>query len=304
MSSVLSLCDLRSIAADAGAVRCGAAPAGSIAEEDVAQFNKWISEGRNADMAYMERNADLRSDPRLLLEGAQTVIVCAFSYFTSKPVKLSIARYARGRDYHEVIRERLQQISDRITAQHGGNTRLCVDTAPLRERLWARRCGVGIIGLNNQLIVPGNGSYVFLGTILWTGNAEMSQPIEGHCGRCRRCVAACPAGALSKIGTALDARRCLSYLTIEHRGEFAEGTDLCGRLYGCDECQRVCPHNAGVSETEITDFHPSEGLMQLTAADVEAMTPQQFNAMFRHSAIKRTKLAGLQRNLSAIIHKG
>lgn len=297
MSSVLSLCSLRAIAAEAGACACGAAPAGPIGHDDVRQFDRWIAEGRHAAMTYMERYPDLRADPRLLLDGAQTVIVCAFSYFTSEPVNLPIALYARGRDYHEVVRERLQLISTRITALHGGLTRLCVDTAPLRERLWATRCGLGFIGLNNQLIVPSTGSYVFLGTILWTGRAESSQPLAGDCGHCRRCIAACPAKALQADGSALDARRCLSYLTIEHRGDFHPATDLCGHLYGCDECQRVCPHNSAAAPTPIADFHPSEALAHLTAPDVAAMTPQQFNALFRHSAIRRTKLTGLLRNL-------
>ncbi len=265
-------------------------------------YARWVAAGRHAGMDYMTRYDDVRSDPRLLLPGARSLIVCAFSYFTDTPFLLPISLYARGRDYHEVIRTRLTAMADRIATTHGGETRICIDTAPLRERYWAQRAGLGFIGLNNQLIVPGTGSYVFLGTILWTGHAEPTAPTTHDCGRCGRCVAACPAHALSADGRGLDAHRCLSYLTIEHRGEFPNGTNLCGHLYGCDECQRVCPHNRGVTPTSISEFYPTEALATLTLDKVSALTQPEFSTLFRHSAIKRTKLAGLQRN-AASLHK-
>lgn len=291
---------LRRLAAEAGAVACGVAEAGPVDDEAAARYHSWIASGRHASMEYMERYDEVRRDPRLLLEGARSLIVCAFSYYTDEAVTLPVAMYARGRDYHEVVRQRLTAMATRLTEAYGGTTRVCVDTAPLRERYWAARCGVGIIGMNNQLIVPGAGSYVCVGTVLWTQPLAPTPPLEGHCGRCGRCVEHCPAGALGADGAALDARRCLSYLTIEHRGELPEGTDLHGRLYGCDVCQRVCPWNRDVTPTSITEFRPSEELAALTMADVAAMTQERFSALFRHSAIKRTKLAGLQRNLTAI----
>ncbi|MDE7389160.1 MAG: DUF1730 domain-containing protein, partial [Muribaculaceae bacterium] len=215
---------VRRLAAEVGAVACGVAEAAPVSPEAIEIYSRWIADGRHADMDYMTRYPDVRSDPRLLLEGARSLIVCAFSYFTDEPFGLPVALYARGRDYHEVVRERLSALASRLTETYGGTTRVCVDTAPLRERHWAIRAGIGIQGLNNQIIVPGAGSYVFLGTILWTQPLEPTPPLSAaHCGRCGRCVEACPAKALSADGSALDARRCLSYLTIEHSGAFPAG---------------------------------------------------------------------------------
>jgi len=258
-------------------------------------YREWLAEGRHGGMAYLEKYADLRNDPRTLLPGARTLIVVAFPYYTEEKIKLPISLYARGRDYHEVVRERLMEIALRLP----GESRVCVDTAPLRERYWARRAGLGFIGRNNQLIIPGFGSYFFLGFILTVGEygSQGARSAEVECGDCRRCVDACPGGCLSESGRGLDARKCLSYLTIEHRGELPGALPV---LYGCDVCQRVCPHNTGASPTPVADFHPTEELAALTPDDVQSMTPDGFNRLFRHSAIKRTKLSGLQRNLEAM----
>lgn len=274
-----------------------------VEPQAVEAYARWLAEGRHGEMAYLEKYGDVRADPRLLLEGARSIVAVAFPYFTDEPVGLPVSLYARGRDYHEVVREYLTAIA----AEMGGQTRVCVDTAPLRERYWAVRCGLGFIGRNNQLIIPGLGSYFFLGFILTTEEltvtghvgeevSNLRPPAEG-CGECRRCVDACPGRALGADGRGLDARRCLSYLTIEHRGPIDGPIPT---LYGCDVCQRVCPHNAAVRPTPIADFHPSETMQRLTADQVAAMTPEQFSALFRHSAIKRTKLAGLLRNLAAM----
>lgn len=269
-----------------------------VSPRAVEQYRRWLADGRHGDMAYLANHADLRADPRTLLEGARTLIAVAFPYYTDEPMRLPISLYARGRDYHEVVRERLTEIASRLP----GESRVCVDTAPLRERYWACRAGLGFIGRNNQLIIPGLGSYFFLGFILNTtdfGLPPAAEPIADGCAGCRRCVDACPGRCLSADGRGVDARRCLSYLTIEYRGEFPPETKL-PVLYGCDVCQRVCPHNAGARPTPIADFHPSAGLSALTAAEVAAMTPDGFRALFRHSAVRRTKLAGLLRNLRSL----
>lgn len=268
----------------------------TVEPEAVDRYKAWLADGRHGGMTYLENYPDLRTDPRTLLEGARTLIAVAFPYYTDEPVRLPISLYARGRDYHEVVRERLQAIASGLP----GDSRVCVDTAPLRERYWAQRAGLGFIGRNNQLIIPGMGSYFFLGFILNTTEfdvAAASAPAAGGCGDCRRCIDACPGRCLEADGRGLDARRCLSYLTIEHRGELPVPVPV---LYGCDVCQRVCPHNSGATPTPIADFHPTAEFAQLTEADVAAMTPAEFKALFGHSAIKRTKLAGLQRNLSAL----
>ena len=262
----------------------------------VEAYRSWLASGRRAAMDYLDRYDEVRSNPALLLEGARSMVIVAFPYLTSESVGLPIALYARGRDYHEVVRERLAAVASMIP----GESRVCVDTAPLRERYWAARAGLGVIGRNNQLYVPGFGSYCFIGTILTAVRLPVRRPFvfdtADPCRDCRLCVEACPGECIPGDGSAIDARRCISYLTIEHRGELPEGLRL-RSLYGCDVCQRVCPLNRHASLTSIDDFRPSESLMGLTDSDIAAMTPELFSKIFRHSAIKRTKLSGLQRNL-------
>lgn len=278
-----------------GAQAVGFARAGSVGPSAAAGYRRWIAGRHHAGMAYMERHAGLRDDPRLLLDGASTVIVAAFNYYPGQHHP-EIADYALGRDYHDELRERLSAVAARIAADFGGDTRVCVDSAPMRERYWAMRAGVGFLGRNGLLIVPGVGSYCFLGEILWTEPVDPDEPMAHGCAGCGRCVSACPGGAIMPDGT-VDARRCLSYLTIEHRGPLPEGTDLHGRLYGCDICQRVCPHNAAVRPSSI--FEPSPAILSLTREKILGMTPEAFAEIFRGSPMKRAKLAGLQRNAAA-----
>ncbi len=299
----------------AGAYASGVAEITPLPDSEVDAYQLWISEGMNGGMAYMANHADIRRDPGLLLPGAVSLISCAFSYYY--PVKwgsdgLRWARYSLGTDYHEVVRARLGEVADWITQQTGAECRVCVDTAPLRERYWAVQAGVGFIGLNDQLIIPGAGSYFFLGEILTTLPLEADPPCTLSCGSCRACHRACPGKALSlqpggtrsaALATSaaasrpvVDARRCLSYLTIEHRGDFPEGTELGNHIYGCDVCQEVCPHNFNPPVTEIPEFIPRAEILSLTRADILAMTRLDFSRIFSHSAIKRTKLTGLHRN--------
>lgn len=260
-------------------------------------YRRWLAAGCHGEMRYLENYPELRDDPRTLLEGARSMICVAFPYYTDEPFGLPVSLYARGRDYHEVIHEKLQAIA----AELPGRTRVCVDTAPLRERYWAWRAGLGFIGRNNQLIIPGRGSYFFLGFILWDGEADSTPEAQPNvCGECRRCVDACPGRCIPGDGGGIDARRCLSYLTIEYRGEL-EGQ--IPTLYGCDVCQRVCPHNAMAQPTSIVDFHPSEQFAAMTEADVAVLTPREFRRLFAHSAIRRTRLQGLQRNLRHLINR-
>lgn len=266
------------------------------AEAD-AQFDRWLAQGRNASMDYMANHRDLRRDPRLLLEGAETLIAVAFPYFTTESIALNIALYARGRDYHEVIRERLGEVAARMP----GQSRVCVDSAPLRERYWAVRAGLGAIGRNNQLFVPGFGSYCVLGFILSTERFEFeTKPPSGDpCGDCMLCVKACPGACLNPDGRALDARNCESYLSIEHRGDH-----LPRRIHtiaGCDVCQRVCPLNRAVGETPIADFHPSPEFARLTAGELADLGSAGFRRLFGHSALRRAGLRQLKRNLSASV---
>lgn len=286
-----------------GFTKVGFAKAEPIANEAAMRYHKWIEKGMHGEMAYLERYDEVRCDPRLLLEGARTIIVCAMNYFPQQrqPNDVpQIASYALGRDYHEVVKERLAQLAQFINDNLGGNTRVCVDTAPIRERYWAVKAGVGFMGTNNQLIIPGRGSHFFLGEVLTTIDLEPDEPCRQSCMACGRCVKECPTRAISPEGY-VDASRCLSYLTIEYRGDLPEGLDLGNCVYGCDVCQVVCPHNCNAQPTLIQDFKPYEALLALDRNAIENMTLEQFAETFRHSAIKRTRLAGLQRNLRACL---
>lgn len=319
---------LDGIMRSAGAIAWGVAAAVPVDDEAWERRNRWIAGGCNAGMDYLDRYPDVRRDPRNLLEGARSIIVGAFSYYPSQrqhPSAPQFAWYAYGRDYHEVLRTRLQQAADTIAAMRPGATfRICVDTAPVMERYWAVKAGVGFIGRNAQLIVPGYGSACFLGEIVTDIPLTPSAPCTLACpDGCDLCIRACPGHALSQNLTAVrppsgsttdvaitesprpyatvDARRCLSYLTIEHRGPLPEGAPHPGRrIYGCDTCQTVCPFNRHSQPTAIPEFAPSPALLSITDADIAALTPEAFSTLFRHSAIKRAKLAGLLRNLAAI----
>lgn len=287
-----------------GAIACGIAQSAEVADGHFVKFTEWLDAGMHGGMRYMENYRDLRRNPQSLLDGTQSVIVAAFSYYHSgqdEGALEAIAAYAHGDDYHEVVRRRLEDVAALIRDNYGGETRVCVDTAPLLERYWAVRAGVGFIGCNRLLIVPDAGSYVFIGVVLSTVRFEPDEPCTLNCDGCGRCIASCPGKAMTPAG--LDARRCLSYLTIEHRGDFPDDTDLCGRLYGCDICQRVCPHNKSIPDTEIPEFRARPALHFLTPESVTDMTQEQFSAIMRHSAIKRTKLAGLRRNALRLIGK-
>lgn len=294
--------------AGSGVVRFGVVTLGPVSREADAAYNRWLKQGRHASMEYLARHADIRRDPQLLLDGAQSMVCCAIPY--PRPAQLpprqsKIAAYALGRDYHEVVRQQLETVATRLREAAGGATRVCVDTAPLRERYWAVQAGVGFIGLNNQLIVPGIGSCVFLGEIITTAPLEPTPALDTRqCEGCMRCIKACPTGAIGPDGYGADARKCLSYLTIEHRGEFPPGTDLHGQLYGCDICAAVCPHNRGEAQAPILpDLEPRQALLDITTDQALEMTQEQFSHTFSHSAVKRTKLAGLQRNAATLATK-
>ncbi len=270
-------------------------------------FADWLRSGCNATMTYLERYPDLRRDPRLLLDGANSIVVCAFNYYPAtkrNPELPHIAYYAYGQDYHTVLRRRLQPVAETIkTLFPEAECRICIDTAPLLERYWAVEAGIGFVGRNSQLIVPGTGSYVLIGSIITTAPLIADQPCQLTCPpECNRCVRACPGQAIMANGH-IDSRRCLSYLTIEHRGDFPPGTDTHNCLYGCDMCQKVCPFNSENTPTTIAEFDPDVRLLTLSAQQAAELTQQQFSSLFSRSAIKRAKSEGLHRNALNLIQQ-
>lgn len=285
---------IRAIVCAAGACRAGFAEAGEVDSSDRTLYHKWQSEGGHAAMAYLEKYDDVRFDTRRLLDGAKTVISCAFDYRQPQRHRL-FADYALGEDYHDVIRRRLTAAAAEICRLYGGEARVCVDTAPVRERYWAAHAGVGFTGCNGHIFVDGIGSKVFLAEIIWTQPVSPDPSRLGEsCPRCGRCRTACPGAALSE--GAVDSRNCRSYLTIEHRGDLPAGLTLDGRIYGCDICQDVCPLNRTGGFSTIDEFAPHDALMKLTADGIRSLDEKTYKEVFGHSAIRRAKLAGLLRN--------
>lgn len=309
MNSSPCLCHsghLRLLSEGLGIAALGVARVEPVGQSAADSYRRWIADGRHGSMAYLDRYHDIRTNPELLLPGARSIIVAAFNYYPrrfQRPDAPQFAYYAYGRDYHDVVHGRLNTLADRIRASAGGEFRVCVDTAPLFERYWAVKAGIGVRGLNSQLIIPGKGSYFFLGEILTTLDITPDSPATGGCGSCGACIKACPAKAINGDGT-IDARKCLSYLTIEHRGELPQGTALGNHVYGCDECQKSCPHNRHACATDIDEFAPSEAFLSLDREKILNMTDDDFRAIFRHSAVKRTKLTGLIRNAGRLSDPG
>lgn len=241
------LADIRREVFAVGAYACGVVRAMPVTAEAVARYDEWLADGNAGNMDYLGRYGEVRRDPRLLLdgEGARTLIVTLFAYQDNvHPAEgvPYIAHYALGQDYHDVLRRRLRTVIGQLRPRFGGKWRVCVDSAPLMERYWAARAGLGVIGDNGCLIVPGVGANFFIATIVTTAQMPTDDPVEGtsHCLGCGRCVRACPTGALRGDGS-VDARRCISYLTIESHDDIPADIPTGNTLYGCDVCRRACP---------------------------------------------------------------
>ena len=263
-------------------------------------FCTWVDAEKFGQMAWLKRHRDLREDPSKLLSKCQTIISLAYPYSPEKPCTpegFTMARYSepQKKDYHNRVRKKARHLALQIMASYpDSKTRVCVDSAPILERSFAYRSGMGSIGKNNMLIVPGHGSYVFLAEILTTAPLPLgnSGPMEDLCGNCTRCLDACPTGALEGPRR-LDASRCLSYLTIEHEGDFDPETgERMGRCFlGCDVCQEVCPFNR-VEKTRVASL-PGIG-------EFLKMDDGEFKRLFGQTALARPGLERIQRNIKAI----
>ena len=297
-------------ATELGFSACGIAPV-ALVESESLRLDEWLARGHEAGMRYMANHRSIRRDVNGLVGGARSVISVALNYYPAirrDPSWPYIAYYAYGKDYHEVMKRMLRQLWHAIEAEAlplfhlpSAEARCFTDSAPVFERYWAWRAGLGWIGKNTCLILPRHGSFFFLGEIITTLPIESDdRPMADRCGTCDRCLRACPTGALSSH--CLNARKCLSYLTIEHREALPpEAVAAMGnRLFGCDTCQLACPWNRFAEATQVADFIPSSEFMRLDWDTMRHLTPEDYRRLFKDSAIKRAKYEGLIRNFLAI----
>ena len=283
---------------------CGISRAGYLAE-DASRLSGWLAEKQHGEMSWMENNLEKRTDPTRLVEGAQSVISVILNYFPSEKQEADapvIAKYAYGKDYHDVIRAMLRKLLAYIRQEIApANGRAFTDSAPVLDRAWAARAGLGWIGKNTNLISPEIGSFVFIGSLIVDIPLQYDNPISDLCGDCNRCVRACPTSAIT-APRRIDARKCISYLTIENRGEIAETyrDKFRNRVFGCDICQDVCPWNRKAVPHKTQEFEPLPGLLEMKREDWYKLDEQQFNERFSQSALERAGYKGLIRNLGFI----
>ncbi len=273
----------------------------------------WLERGDQAGMAYLEHRVESRLDPRTLLPGARSAI-CVALHYAPRPAENEplgdlwprVARYARGRDYHNFMGRRLRRLAARIRREFPGTAaRAYVDTGPVLERELAAAAGLGAVGKNTMLLHPRGGSYFLLGEVLTTLELEPDQPLADLCGSCSRCLEACPTGALA-APYRLDSRRCISYWTIEHRGpiDTEMRDELGGWVFGCDLCQEACPWNAGPPFSERGEFALAEERRDLDLGGLLALTGTDYRGRFRGSPLQRAGREGLQRNAALALGAG
>ena len=299
--------EVKSEADRAGFARVGIARADRLAPE-ARQLDAWLDGERHGQMSWMAATAEVRKDPRhpAMLRGAQSVVVLAAPYLPTTTVEGPspgrVAKYALGRDYHAVLHRKARRVW-RLLTERGYATRVAVDSKPVLERAWAERAGVGFVGKNCCLIVPGIGSHVFLACLVTTAPLDADTPIERRCGGCSLCLEACPTKAFTEPRS-LDARRCIAYLTIEHRGPIpGEHRSAIGPwLFGCDVCQDVCPYNQTARDaTRFDAFEVSERWDGTDAAALLAMDEESFRAWASGSAVKRARYEGVARNAALVL---
>ncbi len=281
---------------------CGFSKA-EFLEEEAPRLEKWLKEGMQGSMSYMENHFDKRLDPRLLVPGAKTVISLLLNYYpdnTEQNSDYKISKYAYGNDYHDVIKNKLRELFHFITEEIGSiEGRVFVDSAPVMDKAWAKKSGLGWIGKNANLIHPKHGSFFFIAELIIDLELEPDGPMKDYCGTCTRCIDACPTDAIVKPYV-VDGSKCISYLTIELKDQLIP-QEFSGKMenwmFGCDICQDVCPWNRFSKPHLEPLFDPHEDLLRFTNKDWQELSEEVFKNLFRNSAVKRTKYKGLKRNI-------
>jgi epoxyqueuosine reductase len=281
---------------------CGISKA-EFLEQEAPKLDMFLKNNYHGEMKYLENYFDKRLDPRLLHPGTKTVVSLMLNYFPENQQidkTYKVAKYAYGEDYHDVIKQKCNDLITEIQKKLGHiNARCFVDSAPIMERVWAEKSGLGWVGKNGLIINPKRGSFFFLAEILIDIECEVDSPIKDYCGTCNKCVEACPTEAILPNKT-LNAQKCISYLTIELKNElpteFKNKTE--NWIFGCDICQDVCPWNRFSKQHQNQAFNPISEVLEFTKKDWENIEHEQFKQIFKKSAIKRTKFAGLKRNIN------
>lgn len=285
---------------------CGIAKA-EILTKHRERLRNWLNKGYHGEMGYMENHFEKRVDPSKLLGETKSVVSVILNYYPERqqqdPDAPVLAKYAYGEDYHFVIKRKLKQlkkyVDDNIEPTSG---RAFVDSAPVLDRAWAARSGIGWIGKNTNLISPRHGSFVFIGSLFLNIELQYGKPIHDYCGGCTKCIQACPTNAIV-APRELDGSKCISYFTIEYKGnQLPEKykSNFKNRVFGCDICQDVCPWNRKVKPHHVPEFSPSDELMKLSNAEWHQLDENRFQSLFKKSPVKRAKYTGLKRNLAFI----
>lgn len=291
-------------ALELGFSACGISPVRNL-EEESERLQKWLSVGMNGSMGYMANHFDKRLDPGKIEVGSKSVISVLINYFPAKkqsdPAAPVISKYAYGKDYHHVVKEKLNNLLMFIQMElFPCRGRAFVDSAPVLERPWAKAAGLGWIGKNSLLISKKHGSYVFIGELITDADLSYDSPFTGdYCGNCTRCIDACPTGAIVSPRT-IDARKCISYHTIENKNEVPSPIrkKLHNQIFGCDICQDVCPWNKKIEPNQSGDFKPTEGLLEMDKKNWTEIDRLTFNIMFGRSALKRAGYDQIMRNVT------
>ena len=295
---------VKQIAAELGFQFCGISKAGFL-ENDAKNLESWLKNGFHGEMKYMENHFDKRLDPTLLVEGSKSVVSLLLNYFPAQkqnPDSFKISKYAYGQDYHLVIKDKLKLFHQKIQKEIGEvNGRFFVDSAPVMDKVWAQKSGLGWMGKNGNIIHPKRGSFFFIAELILDLELDTDGPIKDFCGTCTKCMDACPTDALNHAYV-VDGSKCISYLTIELKD--AIPVEFKGKMndwiFGCDVCQDVCPWNRFSVIHSENSFHANEQLLGFSKADWEEITEEIFKETFSKSAVKRTKLEGFKRNINFI----
>ena len=293
---------LKTKATELGFFYCGFSKADFL-EEEAPRLEKWLNLNYQGKMSYMANYFDKRLDPRLLVDDAKTVVSLLLNYYPEEIQNAEspkISKYAYGEDYHTVIKDKLKELIQYLKENIGEiNGRAFVDSAPVMDKVWANKSGLGWIGKNSNLIHPKEGSFFFIAELILDIEIEPDGPMKDYCGTCTRCIDACPTRAIVQPYV-VDGSKCISYLTIELKDELLPN-EFKGKMdnwmFGCDICQDVCPWNRFSKITQEQRFKPNPLLLELKSNDWKELNEEAFNQLFKHSAVKRPKFTGLQRNI-------